>query len=380
LLAGILTRRRLALAGLLIGLAVWVFVYKAAPKMPDFAVYWTAASRAAHAEPLYRPSDGHYQFKYLPAFAVLAIPIGLLPEPTAEIVWFTTSVALLVALVALAIRLPVERRMPPGWLAFITVVSFLKFYAQELVLGQVNILFAVVATGALLAMRARREASAGVLVALAIVIKPYAVLFLPWLVARRRLPSIAVAGAGFVALLVLPAALYGWGGNAELHREWWRTVTETTAPNLAITDNVSLAAMYYRWVGPGVWSARLAFATALMLLGVAALMFFQRRAVPFPEGVEGAMLLTLIPLLSPQGWHYVFLIATPAIVFLANYQDLLPGPVRVASIAAVSASAFSVFDLMGRTAYTAFMRLSIISLCFLVVIAALATLRVRKIA
>jgi alpha-1,2-mannosyltransferase len=380
LLAGILTRKRLALTGLLIGLAVWVFVYKAAPKMPDFAVYWTAASRAAHAEPLYRPSDGHYQFKYLPAFAVLAIPIGLLPEPTAEIVWFTTSVALLVALVALAIRLPVERRMSPGWLAFITVISFLKFYAQELVLGQVNILFAVVAIGALLAMRARREASAGVLVALAIVIKPYAVLFLPWLVARRRLPSIAVAGAGFVALLVLPAALYGWDGNAALHREWWRTVTETTTPNLAITDNVSLAAMYYRWVGPGVWSARLAFATSLMLLGVAALVFFQRRAVPFPEGVEGAMLLTLIPLLSPQGWHYVFLIATPAIVYLANYQDLLPGPMRVASIAAVAASAFSVFDLMGRTAYTAFMRLSIISLCFLVVIAALATLRLRKIA
>ena len=34
---------------------------------------------------------------------------------------------------------------------------FLKFYAHELVLGQVNILFAVVATGALLAMKAKRE-------------------------------------------------------------------------------------------------------------------------------------------------------------------------------------------------------------------------------
>jgi hypothetical protein len=377
---GPLTRGRLALTGLLLGLAIWVFVYKAAPKMPDFEVYWKAAARAAHAEPLYRTTDGHFQFKYLPAFAVLAIPIGLLPPATAEIVWFTCSVALLVALLAMAVRLPVERRKPLRWIVIITVVAFAKFYAHELVLGQVNILFAVVVTGALLAMKARQEVWAGTLVAVAIVIKPYAVLFLPWLLARRRLPSIGAAGAGLAAVLLLPAAIYGWDGNASLHREWWRTVTETIAPNLSVYDNVSLAAMYFRWVGPGLLSERLAYGTALLLLGVAALTFFNRRGVPFPEGIEGAMLLTLMPLLSPQGWDYVFLIATPAIVYLANYEDLLPRPMRVVTIAAVATIGFSLFDLMGRTAYYAFMRLSIISLCFFVVIAALSTLRLRKIA
>ena len=82
-------------------------------------------------------------------------------------------------------------------------------------------------------------------------IKPYAVLFLPWLVARRRLPSVVSACVGLAVVLVLPAALYGWEGNVALHREWWRTVSETTAPNLSLYDNVSLAAMYFRWVGPG---------------------------------------------------------------------------------------------------------------------------------
>ena len=74
----------------------------------------------------------------------------------------------------------------------VLVITFSKFYAHELVLGQVNILFAVIATGALLSIKAGREAIAGALIALAIVIKPYAVLFLPWLVARggfrRRRP------------------------------------------------------------------------------------------------------------------------------------------------------------------------------------------------
>jgi hypothetical protein len=365
---------------LLVALAIWVFVYKAAPKMPDFEVYWRVSARAAHAESLYRPSDGHYQFKYLPAFAVLSIPLSWIPLATAEIVWFFTSVALLVTLLALAVRLPVERRKPVRWLAVLTVLAFGKFYAQELVLGQVNILFAVIATATFLAMRSGREVSAGALVALAIVIKPYAVLFLPWLVARRRLPSVVSACIGLGVVLALPAALYGWEGNTALHREWWRTVSETTAPNLSLYDNVSLAAMYFRWVGPGPLSARLALGTAVLLLSIVALVFIGRRGIRFPEGIEGAMLLTLMPLLSPQGWHYVFLIATPAIVYLANYEDLLPRPLRVLTIAAVAAIGFSLFDLMGRAAYSTFMRLSIISLCFFVVLAALAMLRLRKIA
>jgi len=371
---------RAVVTALLVGLAIWVFVYKAAPKMPDFEVYVKTASRAAHAEPLYRESDGHFVFKYLPAFAVLSVPLVLVPERIAEGVWFMSSVGLLVALLALAIRLPVERRKSVRWLVLITVISFAKFYAHELVLGQVNLLFAVIAVGMLLALKSGREALAGCLVVLAIVVKPYAVLFVPWLAARRRVPSIVTAVAGFAAVLLLPALVYGWDGNIEQHRQWWRMVTETTAPNLLVHDNVSLAAMYFRWAGPGVLSARLALGTAIVLLLVAAAVFLYRRGVRFPEGVEGAILLTLMPLLSPQGWDYVFLIATPAIIFLANYLDLLPRPMRMLTIVAVATIAFSLFDIMGRAAYNVFMRLSIISLCFFVVIAALATLRLRKIA
>ena len=84
MISGTVTRSQVALTALLAALTIWVFVYKAAPKMTDFEVWWKAASRAAHAEPLYRESDGHFVFKYLPAFAVVAIPMGLLPLATAK--------------------------------------------------------------------------------------------------------------------------------------------------------------------------------------------------------------------------------------------------------------------------------------------------------
>jgi hypothetical protein len=365
---------------LLVAVSVWVFIYKAGPKMPDFEVYWKAGARAAHAEPLYRTDDGHFQFKYLPGFAVLAIPLGFFPLHAAKLLWFATSVVLLVLLLRLNASLPVERRKPARWLIVILVIVFGKFYAHELVLGQVNILFAFVATCALVAMKSGRELAAGVLIAAAIIIKPYAVLFLPWLIARREAMSIASAFGGLAGALVLPTLLYGVEGNVVLHREWWRTVTETTAPNLSVYDNVSLAAMYFRWVGPGSLSAQLAYATGAVLLAVAGVVFLLRRGVRFPEGLEGGALLTLMPLLSPQGWDYVFLIATPAIAVLANDEDRLPQPLRALTIAAVATIGLAIFDLMGRTAYYAFMRLSVISLCFFVVIAALAVLRIRKVA
>jgi hypothetical protein len=77
--------------------------------MLDSEVPWTAARRAAVAEPLYRASDEHNQFKYLPASAMLAIPLGLLPLPVAKGILFVSSVALLITLIAFSIHLLPER-------------------------------------------------------------------------------------------------------------------------------------------------------------------------------------------------------------------------------------------------------------------------------
>ena len=40
------------------------------------------------------------------------------------------------------------------------------------------------------------------------------------------------------------------------------------------------------------------------------------------------MLLLLIPLLSPQGWDYVFLIGTPGVMLLLNDGASLPRGLR----------------------------------------------------
>src|SRR3954469_3252679 len=122
-----------AIAAVALGL---LFAHKVASKMPDLAVYWTAAQRARHAEPLYRGEDGHYQFKYLPAFAVLIIPLGMVTLESAKLIWFVASVALLLLLLGLSMRALPERRRSAWILVTLTVVIMAKFYGHELVLGQ----------------------------------------------------------------------------------------------------------------------------------------------------------------------------------------------------------------------------------------------------
>jgi hypothetical protein len=356
-----------------------IFAARVSHKMPDLEVYWTAAARARHAESLYRVEDGHYQFKYLPAFAVLTMPAAAVTLGTAKAVWFVISVLLLVALVALSLETLPERRKPTWLLVTLTLVVMLKFYGHELVLGQMNMLFAVVSVGAVVALKGRREAAAGALIALAIVVKPYAVIFLPWLAARRRVGAVAAAGIGSLVLLALPALLYGVRGDIELHRHWWTTVTESTTPNLTNADNVSIAAMWTKWIGAGPLATVLTAATSAIVLAAAVFVFLRRRGLRFPEGLEGALLLTCIPLLSPQGWDYVFLVSTPAAVFLFNYEDLLPGLVRWLALAALATIGLTLYDLMGRSAYAAFMALSIVTVCYFVVVGALCTMRARRI-
>jgi hypothetical protein len=346
-------------------------------EMRDFEVYWTAAARALDAAPLYRAEDGHFQFKYLPAFAVLASPIAVLPLNIAKTFWFLLSTALMAALLATSVALLPERRRA-GWvLVAVMVIAMGKFYGHELVLGQVNLLFAVLVATGILAMRKDRDAIASALFVAAVVVKPYAVLFLPWIVFTRGSRALVSAILGALCVALAPAGIYGIGGTVALHQAWWTTVTASTAPNLTNPDNVSIAAMFTKWLGYGNAATLLSAVVACLLLAAAVFVVVRGRGVPRRESLEGAFLLTTIPLLSPQGWDYVFLVATPAIAVLANYDDRLPPMLRAVTWIAVLTIGLSIFDLIGRQRYAAFMSWSIITLCFFVVIAALTSLRVR---
>jgi hypothetical protein len=360
--------------------AVLIFDLRIGRGMVDFGVYRVAAGRALASEPLYREEDGHYKFKYLPAFAIVMAPFAGLEPQTAKAVWFAMSFGLLAAFVRWSVYALPGRRRSERALMIVAVVLMAKFYAHELTLGQSNILLGTVLVAALLAVEAGRPLFAAALFGLAVFVKPYAIILLPWVAFSCGLAGALVSGGVVLAGLLLPVATYGWNGNLGLLSAWYRTVIDSTASTLVGGDSISLAAMWGKWLGVGAPATILATVSGLGMLGMAVAIWFRRRAVAAPDYLEVALLMLLVPLLSPQGWDYVLLLATPAVVCLVDrWSDL--GPVWRGLVAAsLAVMGLTLYDVMGRALYTQFMALSFVSVCAILLAVSLAHVRWKGLA
>jgi hypothetical protein len=360
--------------------AAIVYFVRVQEEMADFKVYRTAAARAVAGEPLYRESDGHYQFKYLPAFAFAMVPFAGLDEEAAKVVWFAMSVGLLSALIRWAVRALPERRRAERVLVWLSILLMGKFYAHELNLGQTNILLGTILLGALLSAQTDLPRAAGALVAVGIFVKVYAVVLVPWLVLVAGVPGLLVCLAVLVVGLALPAVVYGWAGNLEQLAGWYRTITDTSAPNLLQPENISFATMWAKWIGPGDVAMRLAVATGVAAALLAVWVMRRRRGIFDPSYLEFGLLMLLVPLLSPQGWDYVLLLATPAIVCLVDRVAEMSRSWRIVTWSAIAVMSFTIFDLLGRTLYTRLMALSVVSVAVCVLVVSLSYLRWRELA
>jgi hypothetical protein len=372
--------RPLLWPAVIIALAAAVYVVRIQKEMVDFKVYRTAAIRAIDGEPLYRVEDGHYQFKYFPAFAFAMAPFAGLDEEAGKLIWFAMSVGLLSALVRWAVRALPERRRTERALVWFAILLLGKFYAHELNLGQTNILLGTVLIGALLASQVDLPPAAGALVAVGIFIKPYAIVLLPWLALVAGLPGLLTAAAVLAVGLALPAAVYGWSGNLDQLAGWYKTVTESSAPNLFVPENISFTTMWAKWLGAGQTATSLALVTGLAFLGVAVFVMLRRRKIFDPSYLEFGLLMLLVPLLSPQGWDYVLLLATPAIICLVDRLPEMSRPWRYTTMAAMAVMSFTIFDVVGRTIYTRLMAWSVISVAAGVLVVSIAYLRWRELA
>jgi glycosyl transferase family 87 len=349
-------------------------------ELVDFVVPRTAAARYLAREPLYRPEDGHYQFKYLPVFAPVMVPFALLPKEAAELAWFGLLVSMALAFARTSIAVLPDRRLSARALAWFAFFLTGKFLVKELAFGQFNLPMALLMFGAVVAAQRRHGLIAGVCLAAGAFVKPYALVLLPWLTLTQGWRAAAACLMVLSAGLLVPASSYGWNGNLMLLREWYRTVVETTRPNLMAFENISFASMWAKWIEPGQLASAFAAITAIAAVGAGLLVVARRRVASEPNYLEGAYFLVLVPLLSPQGWDYLLLLATPAYLLLVDRWNALPRAWQVTVSAAFFLTSFTIFDLLGRTLYTWLMEVAGVSVGAVLIAACLVRLRRQALA
>ena len=118
-------------------------------------------------------------------------PFAWMPKEAANFVWFTLTAAMACTLVIGSIAALPDRRLAVRRLVWLTLLLNGKFLVRELVFGQFNLLTALILLAAIVAAQHGRVRSPGVLVALGVFVKPYALVLVPWLAGSGTVAQIA---------------------------------------------------------------------------------------------------------------------------------------------------------------------------------------------
>ena len=356
-------------------------IYRAKVDMSDFEVNYKAGQRIRDGETLYRPTDGHWQFKYLPFSAFLYVPLTLLPLAQAKAVWFGAVVLAAVLIFFISSRLIDFKTNTCFSPAFFAGLILARYFLREFQLGQINALITLLllVTIWLLSRSSGLSAGAagGALVGLAAALKPYAVVFFPYFAVRKKWLALAAGLAVLSLATFAPALFYGWKGNLAVLGEWKSSLAASTPSLLAAQDNISVLAFVMKRTHDQSLSLTI---YGIILAGLAGLVLFlmhRGSRVPKPAVLDGFLLLALIPLISPLGWDYTFLSAAPALMLICRHFDKYRPFWRGFLVFNSLVICLSLYDLMGRELYSAFMASSVITLVFLVFVGYLAYLRIK---
>lgn len=210
------TKRNFALIVLSIVCILFMFaeIYNGEFDHHDFEVYYKAGQRIVAGEDLFRPvEDGFYRYLYSPTAALYFIPISWLPFPVAKVVYWCVLTGLILTGLYLVFTLisPDIRQEPAARMntLFLLAGLILGVHIQrELHLGQVNHMLLVLYIGIVYCFARGKSVLLAIIWAASVFIKPFAFIFLPYFVLKKRWKEIVLFGIFAGLLFAAPLLFY----------------------------------------------------------------------------------------------------------------------------------------------------------------------------
>ena len=217
----VMLRRRLVLAAFLIAVVASFFVY--ARRSEDFTGYADVGRTFFDGKDAYLDTPAG-ENTWPPFFSLAAVPFGLLDRHSpyaARLVWIALTWVATFGALDLTARMVYGKRL--GWrsgessLALDSpelLVPFLlafPFILNNLELLQVNMILFTLALWGLYLQANGKDAAGGIAIAAAAAMKVMAIVFLPYLVYRKRWRAALWMAAASVVFFFLPAIFTGWG-------------------------------------------------------------------------------------------------------------------------------------------------------------------------
>lgn len=308
----------------------------------DFGKFYYSARAFLEHRDMYAPSPATelpypelkgVQFLNMnpPHFHLIVLPFALLEPSTAIGVWMIVGLFSAVFSV-LAIANEIDFAWTPSRALAVTAAG-LGFAGTQafFVTGQLSFLLALAVTASWIAARHGRWGLAGTILGLCTSVKPFLLIFAPYLVLTRRWRAVGAAALSGAVWIAAGVAVFGVGS----YRSWLAAVGESTEWAWAAM-NGSLLAFFSRTFQATPYFAPLTeSATALSLwMPVAALVGAATLAVTLSRrSIDFGFALTLLAaqLISPLGWvYYLWLAAGPLAAWVL--PRLARAPVRVGEV------------------------------------------------
>ncbi|MHB8612375.1 MAG: glycosyltransferase family 87 protein [Candidatus Dormibacteraceae bacterium] len=288
-------------------------------------------------------------YVYAPFFALLLSPLTYLSMHGALVVWDVLNVAFLVGAVYSLLRSAGVSFGLPTVLALAAAASLWAAVRKEWYLGQSDVFLLFLLGMAIWARSARRGNVAGVLLGVAIAVKPAFAVLLPFLLWKREF-KFAVAGAVTAAVLLSVPALWLGPTIAAHQLQVWNF---WSGPYVAFAHNDAPKGILTRLftvnpvsppllVAPGVVTA----AWLIIAAAVALTVFAVIRPAPFQRDarslIEFGLMIEALLLITPlTEWPYLLLLLIPLLGLVAWLIETGIGSrsARVAAIGAVAVAA-----------------------------------------
>ncbi len=396
--------------GVALILVAAVLVVSFARRPGDFAGYVLVGELVLHGRHIYAEAPPGIN-TWPPFFALLCVPVALLARLSlvgARVAWLLLNGAALVVVLALVARLvargPGDARASapvPALSSMATLIPLLlsaRYVSSNFEHLQVNVVIFLLSLGGLALIAARREAVGGLALGAAVALKVMPVLFIPFLIWRRRWRAAGWTLLAAVGLSLSPGLVFGWGRLTDYARSWLAALGAGWSVGKM---NQSVYAMWDRILGHGIVpftvggfndlapsrSPAVAIASVLSLAVVAAavLWSFRPRGAgdPRAELIEWGVVFVVASLFGTVMWkaYLVVLLLPNALLVDAWRSSDLDAATRKGALGiALVAFALGVLttdQLIGSAPAGRLEMGSIVTLSALVVLAGLLWLRRR---
>jgi len=358
-----------------------VYNYFVKKDMSDFGVCYQGGERILKGETLYQVSDGHLQYKYSPVSAVFFSLFVLFPYELAKVIWYFLELYFLFMALAISYNILPLKLKKKGSVLVLSFLVLAKFIGREIELGQVNIFITFILIMMLKALLEEKDIKAGLFWGFSLFFKPYALVFLPYFILKKRLKLVG-SGFGVIFLgIIFPVFFYGLKQNMVVLKEWYTTLSQSTPQLLAQYDNASIHAFFLKNLPADNGNLVLIFILcAVFLIGFSFLwmMYLGNRENSLkPEVLESSFLFILIPLISPLAWNYNYLYSLLAVVFLLNFIGRFPKIHRYIIISNMIIIVGSLQEILGKVSFHFYTQHSLVVISYLIILFYLFYARVK---